>query len=168
MYKHILIPIDGSACSEQAAVQGLTLAKIFGAKITFLYVLENPVLVYATPDIVPYYARELLDDLRKHAEEVLLAAQAPAKEAGLEADTSLLEFMRPADGIIQAAQDCDLVVMGSHGRSGIRRLLLGSVTEAVMRLSSKPLLVMRCLERAGAQPSLRKEGDPDAKRARPP
>ncbi len=146
MYKRILMPIDGSACSRQAMEHGMSLAKNSGAEVTFLYAVETPVTVYTAPEAVPYYAQELYRDLKNYAEEVLREAQARAQEAGVAAQVQLYEHMRPLDAILKAMTECDLVVMGSHGRSGVRRLLLGSVTEGVMRQSTKPVLVIHCLE----------------------
>jgi nucleotide-binding universal stress UspA family protein len=148
MYKRILMPSDGSACSTQAVEHGLNLARSIGAEVTFLYAVEVPATVYTAPEAVPYYAPELYEDLKKYAEEVLSQAEARAREAGVTAGVRLCERTRPVEAILKAMPESDLMVMGSHGRSGARRLLLGSVTEGVSRQSEKPVLVVRCPERS--------------------
>lgn len=145
MYQAILIPTDGSACSDKAASHGVALAKAVGAKLTFLHVLDPlPTGMPAEALSSASYLTKMLEDSRRYAEEALAKAQALAAGAGVEADTLLLEQTRPVDGIVKALGGRDLVVMGSHGRSGLGRLLLGSVTEGVMRLSDTPILVVRC------------------------
>jgi nucleotide-binding universal stress UspA family protein len=144
MYKRILMPIDGSACSAQAVEHGLNLARSVGAEVTFLYALLNPSSAYGSPEAVPYYALDFYENARSYGEDILLQAQARAEESGVLAEVMLCEWVHPVDAVLKAMADYDLVVMGSHGRSGVRRLLLGSVTEGVMRQSSKPLLVIHC------------------------
>lgn len=145
MYRRILVPTDGSSCSEEAARHALKLAKELDAEVTFLTVLDPlPPTISAE---VYSYAGDLMADLRRGAEASLAQALALAAEAGATAKTVLVERTRPSDGILAAMKDYDLVVMGSHGRSGVSRLLLGSVTEGVMRQSTRPLLVVRCHDR---------------------
>jgi nucleotide-binding universal stress UspA family protein len=149
MYKRILMPTDGSDCSEEAISHGLELAKALGAEVTFLYVLDPlPPAISAEAYSYAAYAESLLEDLRKAAQDALERGLARAAEAGVMAHSKLKERTRPADGIVATLGDYDLVVMGSHGRSGVGRLLLGSVTEGVIRRSERPVLVVRCAERS--------------------
>lgn len=143
MYQRILMPIDGSPCSFQAVEHGLGLAKTLGAKVHFLYVLENPAqAIWIAPESVPY-GLELLEDLKRAGEEALKKAQALAAERGVEATAELKEGV-PIPTIGEAAQGFDLLVMGTHGRKGLDKLLLGSVTEGVLHRVSVPVLVVRC------------------------
>jgi nucleotide-binding universal stress UspA family protein len=153
MYRRILIPTDGSACSAQAVSQGTSLAKAMGAKVTFLYVLDAraPTLRVEPYDYV-FYGETLLKDMRNYGNDVLKRSCQEASKAGVEADSKLVELEHPVEAIVAASKQCDLVVMGSHGRSGVRRLLLGSVTEGVIRRSNKPVLVVHCVPRPEERP----------------
>ena len=143
MYKTILMPTDGSPCSLQALEHGLGLAKALGAKVHFLYVLENPAqAIWIAPESVPY-GLELLEDLKKGAEEAIAKALALAREKGVEATGEVKEGV-PIPTIVEAAKGFDLLVMGTHGRTGLDKLLLGSVTEGVLHRVSVPVLVVRC------------------------
>lgn len=143
MYKRILMPTDGSNCSQQAIREGLEVAKSMGARVTFLYALENiSSSFWISPESVPY-GLELLEDLKRVGSEALSKAAELAQAAGVEAETKLVEA-RPVEAILAEAKNHDLVVMGTHGRSGLDRFMLGSVTEAVLHRSEKPVLVLRC------------------------
>jgi nucleotide-binding universal stress UspA family protein len=143
MYKTILMPTDGSPCSFQAMEHGLSLAQALGAKVHFLYVLENPAqAIWIAPESVPY-GLELLEDLKKGAEEAVAKALAMAQEKGVEATGEVKEGV-PIPTIVEAAKGFDLLVMGTHGRTGLDKLLLGSVTEGVLHRVSVPVLVVRC------------------------
>ncbi len=142
MYGTILMPTDGSACARNATRKGLELAKQLGAKVTFLHVLENPLVAgYAAPEALPYSA-QLYQDLKQAGREVLDGALAEAADHGVEADARLVENRRPADAIHDAEADHDLVVMGTHGRRGVDRWMFGSVAEGALRRSSKPFLII--------------------------
>ncbi|MCL6529740.1 MAG: universal stress protein [Meiothermus ruber] len=143
MYKRILMPTDGSNCSQQAIREGLEVAKNMGARVTFLYALENiSSSLWISPESVPY-GLELLEDLKRVGSEALSKAAELAQAAGVEAETKLVEA-RPVEAILDEAKNHDLVVMGTHGRSGLDRFMLGSVTEAVLHRSERPVLVLRC------------------------
>ncbi len=146
MYKNILIPTDGSNCSEQAVKEGIKLAKAFDAKVTFLCVAESPPpAIYASLEGVSYHS-SLLEDLRKYALKTLEEAEVWAKESSVSYTTKLIEDSNPVKAILEEEDDYDLIVIGSHGRKGFDRFLLGSVTESVLRKSQKPHLVIRCSE----------------------
>jgi len=143
MYKRILMPTDGSNCSQQAIREGLEVAKNMGARVTFLYALENiSSSFWISPESVPY-GLELLEDLKRVGNEALSKASELAQAAGVEAETKLVEA-RPVEAILDEAKNHDLVVMGTHGRSGLDRFMLGSMTEAVLHRSERPVLVLRC------------------------
>jgi nucleotide-binding universal stress UspA family protein len=142
MYKTILMPVDGSECSTKALAEGLELAKSIGASITLLYALESVAAAFwVSPESVPY-GLELIEDLRKAGRGVLEKAQQTSEAAGVSVRTELVEA-KPAEAILELSKAHDLIVMGTHGRSGLDRWMLGSVTEAVIHHSTKPVLVIR-------------------------
>ncbi len=148
MFEHILMPTDGSACSEAAIAQGLELAKSLGARVTFLYALEDPVsAVYAIPETATYRA-DIYEDLKKAGEDALARAEAMAKSAGVFCETLLAERASPVQAIHAAETEADLVVMGTHGRRGFDRLMVGSVAEGALRRATKPYLMIRSGEEA--------------------
>jgi nucleotide-binding universal stress UspA family protein len=128
MYHRILIPTDGSRCSEIAVRHGLELAKALGARVTFLYALEDPVATV-------YTIRE--------AERALGQAQQAADTLGVPAETALAERQDPVRAILDAEAAHDLIVMGTHGRRGVSRLVFGSVAEGVLRQAERPCLLIR-------------------------
>lgn len=141
MYQTILMPTDGSQCSEAAIAHALELAQKLGSKVTFLYVLEDPTRnLWLTPEMP--YVPELLQDLEGAAKAALDRAMALAQQAGVAAQTRQVSA-KPVDGILEEAKNADLVVMGTHGRSGIDKMLLGSVTEGVLHRCHTPVLVVR-------------------------
>jgi nucleotide-binding universal stress UspA family protein len=147
MFKHILIPTDGSRLSAAAAEAGVRLARALGARVTGLF---------AAPPATPIVYRDALPvgygTPRHHAKLIRRAAAAhltvierAAKAAGVRCECVSVTSDFPADAILQAAvrRKCDLVFMASHSRRGLRRLLLGSETQKVLAGSSIPVLVYR-------------------------
>ncbi|MEZ0348863.1 MAG: universal stress protein [Thermus sp.] len=141
MYKRLLLPTDGSEAAEVGLEEGLRLAKALGAKVSFLYVLEplGPRLLLG-PETLPYY-RALLEDLRQVGLQALDRGTHLAEELGVAFEAHLLEG-RAAEVILKEAERHDLIVMGSHGRTGLDSVLLGSVALEVVRKSPKPVLVV--------------------------
>ncbi len=144
--KRVLMPTDGSSCSEKAIRQGLELVKTLGAEVVFLYVLEDPLLpLYPAPYSYDMsYRPQLYQDLQDAARAVLRQAEVLAAEIGVPCTTVLAEHQHPAPAIHQAAEGVDLVVMGTHGRRGFNRLMLGSVAEEALHGATKPYLLIRC------------------------
>ncbi len=142
MYKHILIPTDGSDCSEIAVVQGLALAKALKASVSFLYAVEDPMHTLAAPEVMQY-APELYSSAKQAAEDTLKLKLKMAADAGVLAEKILAERKSPADAILAAEKDHDLVVIATHGRRGFNRIIFGSVAEAVIRRTTVPCLVIR-------------------------
>ena len=143
MYKRVLLPTDGSPCSEQALREGFELVKSCGADATVIYVIENPLLTLPMlPEGIPYET-DLYEDLKKAAEEVLASARKIAEEAGIPVNTIMHEG-QPVPTIVEFARDYDLVVMGTHGRGGLEKLILGSVTEGVLHRTQASVLVVHC------------------------
>jgi len=144
MYKQILIPVDGSDCSIHALEQGIKLAQILGSYIKLIHVLEDPLTVaYSLPETVSFRP-ELFAELKKAAQEVLTQAESKVNEAGLNCESKLISDNNPAHAILQASENADLVVMATHGRKGIDRVVFGSVTEGVLRRAKVPSLIIRC------------------------
>jgi nucleotide-binding universal stress UspA family protein len=140
MYQHILIPTDGSELAERGVAHGLALAKSLGARASVIFVVEP------FPEMTGRFLETLARyvELRKEqARDALERAAQAAKEAGVPCETIQVENGQPHQGIIAAAADngCDLIVMSSHGRSGLPALLIGSVTNKVVTLAKTPVLV---------------------------
>ena len=146
MYRHILIPTDGSQLAHKAVVHGLSLAKAVGAKVTALTVEAsfNPNDVPASKvNLMSAAFEEYAKHAREHATSILNGVADDAKAAGVECETVQLIQDHPYKAIVAAAKDngCDLIVMASHGRGGIAAIVLGSVTAKVLTHTSIPVLV---------------------------
>ena len=136
MYRHILIPTDGSELAEH----GLALAKSLAAKVSVIFVVEPfSELTGRFLEAVATYAQLR----REQAASALNRVANAAKEAGVSCETIQVENEQPHQGIIAAAEEkgCDLVVMSSHGRSGLSKLLVGSVANKVLAHAKTPVLV---------------------------
>jgi nucleotide-binding universal stress UspA family protein len=143
MIRRILIPTDGSTCSERAVQQGLDLAQALGADVTFLFAVEDPAAtMYAAPELTAY-RQDLLDSLRAAGEDALARATELANRAGVVSEKLLIEHIRPVDAIHEAEVDHDLVVLGTHGRRGFDRVVFGSVAEGALRRSQIPYMMVR-------------------------
>lgn len=143
MFKRILIPTDGSEIGRGALEQGLGLAKLSGGEVTILYAIESPYEPfqnYATQP--PEYFEKLMNDYRAEAKKILSRITDEAKAKGVQTRTLLVEN-HPVPAILEAAKDYDLVVMATHGRKGIDRVMMGSVTDKVLHNCSTPVLVVR-------------------------
>ncbi|MBV8190889.1 MAG: universal stress protein [Alphaproteobacteria bacterium] len=146
MYQRILISTDGSEVAQKGVDHGLSLAKSVGAKVTIVTVTER-FPIYAGPDWIPgptdladYDARQ-----KEAATKILADVLAAAGRLGVDAETVHVPEAQPAEAIIATAnkKHCDLIVMASHGRRGLGRLLLGSQTSEVLVGSPVPVLVVR-------------------------
>jgi len=153
MYKHILIPTDGSRLSEEAATAGVRLAKALGARVTMLHVVPEPStsgLDAWTHDDEQFEAH-LEKVLEGRADEYLETACDIARKAGVPCDRALVRGESPHAEIVIEARErgCDLVVMASHGRKGDDAVILASETLKVMTLGGVPVLVHRSAPVAG-------------------
>lgn len=147
MYKHIVVATDGSELAKRGLDHALRLAGIIGARVTICTVIEpSAMLGYADMagavfDPLP----EMIEAQQDGAKKVLKDASDAALALGIESETQVVDNAFPAEGIIAVAEKvgADLIVMGSHGRRGIGRLLLGSQTNEVLAHSKIPVLVIR-------------------------
>jgi nucleotide-binding universal stress UspA family protein len=134
MYRHILVPTDGSKLAHEAAVHALLLAKAVGARITALTV---------EPDFMSDRMVEIATQARAQAASALKEIGDEAKAAGVPCETVIMTNRNPHEAILAAAIDkgCDIIVMASHGQSGIMSIILGSVTAKVATQATVPVLV---------------------------
>ncbi len=143
MYKKILMPTDGSPSAELAIDKGLELAKLTGAEVTFLHILENPLAAGYVAAANMAYSAELYQDLREGATALLEHVVDLARAKGVTSKGVLVEDIDPVQAIHDAEKEHDLVVMGTHGRRGFNRWMFGSVAEGALRRSTVPYLVVR-------------------------
>ena len=145
MFKHILLPTDGSELSEAAIQKGVQLAKSINAELTGFHV------------ILPFHVftlqTEMLEDTKEQyerqskvqAEQFLGVIRKAAEKAGVSCDTEYVTSSHPYEMIIKAAEKkgCDIIMMASHGRRGLQGLLIGSETHKVLTHTKIPVLVFR-------------------------
>jgi len=148
MYRHILIATEGSQAAAKAVRQGLALAKALGAKAPAATVSEPWNFVLAALAEREHRPEPLADYDKctaAAAERIFWSVHQVAKKLNQACATVHIKDRLPAEGILEAAQThgCDLIVMGSHGRRGFAKLLLGSQTSRVLALSATPVLVCR-------------------------
>jgi nucleotide-binding universal stress UspA family protein len=145
MFSHLLLPTDGSEASEKAIRKAMELARDSNARITGLHVVQ--------PFHLATYKIEMVEESRATYEANALAVarkyleviERGAKELGVPVDTSAVVAEHPYEAIIDAAKagGCDLIVMASHGRRGMKAMLIGSETHKVLTHSTVPVLVLR-------------------------
>jgi nucleotide-binding universal stress UspA family protein len=152
MYQHILVAIDESATSELALREAVQLAKALDATLRLAHVIEDPpayTAVLMPHEVTPQQALESQAGLRRFGEDVLNRGAATARGLGANVETTLLTVAEPSDRVYDAIEQeavrwpAGLVVIGTHGRRGFRRLLLGSVAEGLIRVTTKPVLLIR-------------------------
>lgn len=149
MFRNILVATDGSDLAEKGVNQGIALASQLGSKLTFVSVTEllpsYGIVVAAEWASSPESFEDYRDSITKSANEILKKARDKAKEAGVAAEAVHIENQSPAHGIIDAAKayECDLIIVSSHGRSGVSKLLLGSQAATVLAESTVPVLILK-------------------------
>lgn len=154
MYKRILVPLDGSETANKALLTALQLARDSGGRVRLVHVIEE--LAYVSGyEQFGAYSGELFTAMHDTGTRVLQDGMALAHTAGVEADKLLFDNLggRLAEVIANAARewDADLIVVGTHGRRGVGRLLLGSGAEQIIRLAPVPVLVIRSSADSGAE-----------------
>ncbi len=143
MFKHILLPIDGSELSVRAASQGIELAKLCKGKVYALHVIPPFQTIAYMGAILAATEFAYNEEAKTNGDRYLAHVRAMAEQAGVPFDGEAVFGDQPFDVIVDAAarKQCDLIVMGSHGWRGMTRLLLGSETQKVLLRSEVPVLV---------------------------
>ena len=144
MFKHILVPVDGSPTAQLAVAKAIGLARTFGSRVTAIFVIDPYPFTGVGTDFA-YGQAEYLTAAHAEAQTALKQTSDALTEAGVQFDTSVVENHSPWRGVVQTADalPADLIVMGSHGRSGLEKLVLGSVTQAVLAHTKRSVLVVR-------------------------
>ena len=144
MYKRILVPTDGSDISTKAVQMAAALARLTGASLMTLSVKE-PFPYSAISEMQPVPPQEFYDAQERIAAGRVKAVVDAAKAAGVACNGQTVEALHPWEAILDhaKAQQCDLIVMASHGRRGVAALLLGSETQRVLIHSSLPVLIVK-------------------------
>jgi nucleotide-binding universal stress UspA family protein len=145
MYKHILIATDGSDLATKALTQGLSLAKALASQVTVVTVTEPWATQVTGEAAIAFPFEEYEKAVAANAAETLSKANEAATKAGVTCTTVHVKERHPAEGILETgkALSCDLIVMASHGRRGLSRLLLGSQAHNVVTHSTIPVLIYR-------------------------
>jgi nucleotide-binding universal stress UspA family protein len=147
MYKKILVPVDGSTTSDRGFDEALKLAKVLGASLLVLHVVDTYPMVTGMEMATADTWQQVSDGLRSHGQNILAQAHAAAIAQQVAVENRMAEGNqgRVADVIVELAKSshCDLIVMGTHGRRGLSKLALGSDADRVTRLSTLPVLLVR-------------------------
>jgi nucleotide-binding universal stress UspA family protein len=145
MFSKILVPVDGSAASNHGLTEAIKMATTLGSRLYLVHIANEFIFdyTYSTAE----YATIAIDSIREMGKTILAEGVAEAKKYGVQAQAELLETIggRTADMIVRHAKTigADIIVMGTHGRRGFRRLALGSDAEQVLRLAGIPVLMVR-------------------------
>jgi len=146
MYQRILVPIDGSPTSMQGLVEAIRLAKLTGGQLRLLHMVDALSLTM-TMGAYGAFSGDVYDDMQKEGQKILEDGRQQALDAGVAADVVALEGVRSrlADLVLEQVKSwpADLVVLGTHGRRGVGRMLLGSDAEQVVRSCPVPVLLVR-------------------------
>ena len=144
MFKRIIVPTDGSDITAKAVSTAVALAKLCGAELHTLAVME-PFPYSAISEMQPVPPQEFYDAQERIAAGRVQAVLAAAAAAGVAAEGATVEALHPWEAILDTAKQkgCDVIVMASHGRRGVAALLLGSETQKVLTHSTLPVLVLR-------------------------
>ena len=146
MFNHFLIPTDGSPVSSKAVKSGIALARKLGAKITAYCAIEHLETVYAEGYVMDQKTIDRLEgQALSAAQKHVDAISKLAKAAGIRFASVVAKSYTPYEGIIKTAikKKCDVIFMASHGRRGLSRLIMGSVTQKVLSHSKIPVVVYR-------------------------
>jgi len=145
VYKHLLVPTDGSALSNAAVKKAMEFARDMGAKVTVLSVVEPFRVLSINPEQLENTRAEFDRHADLMADKVLQDAEDAAAAVGITCSTLRLKSGDPAQAIVEvaASNDCDLIAMASHGREGFKAFMIGSVTMKVLANSKLPVLVYR-------------------------
>lgn len=144
MFKHILVPVDGSSTAGQAINKAIAMAEAFKSAVTVIYVIDPYAFTGVGADF-SYGQAEYLSAASAEANEAIKHAKQAFQDHGITVTASVVEGHAIYRGILETAESvgADLLVMGSHGRRGLERLVLGSVTAQVLSHAHLPVLVVR-------------------------
>ena len=144
-YKHLLVPVDESPMSYAAAEQALSLAKDLNCPVTIMSVIAVDPFVgvdfyKVAPAITDYFMQA-----EQNAQNRLAEIQQSFSREGISVDTKIIRGVAASEGIVQIANEigADLIIMGSHGRTGVKKMMLGSVTQNVLTQSPVPVLIVK-------------------------
>ena len=146
MFKKILVALDGSSTANLALKEAITLAKEGGSKVRGVFVVDA---YHVNSEVEFSTKQEVVDSMRSEAKIILAKTQKKLDSAGVRADTKLLETDstngRIAEVIAKEASSwsANLIIVGTHGRKGFSHFLLGSVAESIVRVATKPVLLIR-------------------------
>ncbi len=149
MFKHLLVPLDGSDLAETAVPLACELAAKFGSEITLLTVTRSP---YMAVDVGGHSYVEMLDEMRGQIQSdsalYLQSQKEKLQEKGLVVHTCIVEGEPIAEVVLDTAveRDVDAIVMSTHGRSGVRRWVFGSVADKILQRAKVPILLVRVQE----------------------
>ncbi|MDN3920166.1 universal stress protein [Roseateles violae] len=146
MYSKILVPIDGSETADKGLAEALRLAGLSGGRIRLLHIIDlQPLAGY--PTVGMGLSAELIEMVRRGGKDLLAKTQAQVEANGLPVEAVLLESMgeRVSDLVVRAAADwgAEIIVLGTHGRRGLGRALMGSDAELIVRHAAMPVLLVR-------------------------
>jgi nucleotide-binding universal stress UspA family protein len=150
MYQRILVPFDGSATSSRGLDEAIGIATLTGASLRLIHVLD--ILDFTSGfETAAVFTDHVIPFMRRTGQEILHDGKARAEKAGVRADTVLLEGMKTRLSEVVAEQarawGAELIVIGTHGRRGVDRMLLGSDAEQIMRTAPVPVLLVRAADR---------------------
>ena len=145
MFKHILVPTDGSPASRPALLSAIALARSCGARITALHVVPDFHILTQNTEMLEATRATYLEESMQNGKKMLDFVITQAREAGVECGTFLTRSDHPHEKILDVAQanGCDLIAMGTHSKFGLKGVLLGSETHKVLVHSPVPVLVFR-------------------------
>jgi len=149
MYQHILVALDGSESSALAMDHAIQLAKDQRARLRLVHVIDPSVYATAASGGYPFDVTPVIEGLRQAGRQILADAEAKARGAEVQSESELLESGDPSERIatiiVKDARRwrADLIVLGTHGRRGFNRIVLGSVAEGLVRMATTPVLVVR-------------------------
>lgn len=150
MYEKILVAVDGSATSDRGLAEAVQLAKLTGGRLRLVNVVDDMTIAMGAGGNAAAYIGDLMTELKDAGEQTLERARATVAAAGVEVDVTLLESLarRVSDLVVEEAKrwGADLIVLGTHGRRGMRRLVLGSDAEQILRVAPMPVLLVRSPE----------------------
>ena len=157
MFDRILVAIDGTTTSKRAFATAIELAKSQNASLHVLHVVDDTAIIpmFDPVGYMPVYVESMMESLRKNGKRILEDARKLAAKRGQAVQQQMIE--RPGLGVAREilkyarAMRCDLIVMGTHGRRGVTRLVVGSDAETVLREATVPVLLVRSPERGAAR-----------------